>query len=215
MARPSKSSLPPHYLVTVEGTFYDKVDGTKTLKPYLYTFPVPVRVTVMVPERKFDAEKQVHFYQDVKKDMHIDDYGILRFLKSSHKIQDKNEVEAVNYAGLRTHNIINIEPSDPDIALPSNPYVLNLLQLRKFIKTNGWPVDTKLFNTLATLREAVINYKEDPNSYKVYEDKYKQRNSIRSAFSAEMEDLENFYNSPENQPKNSKDTELVDDKGTI
>lgn len=215
MARAQKKDLPAHYLVTVEGTYYDKIDGDKTMKQYKFTFPVPVQVKATVPEKRFDTVKQQFIWEDVTKMMHIDDYGIMRFLKNSKKLSDKCELQSTNFVGIRTHNIVHIEASSPEIPLPSNPYVLNLVQLRKFVKANSWPVDLTLFTSLEQLREAVLNYKEDPVSYKVYEDRFKQRNAVRSAFSSEMESLEEFYDAQEAETNTVKAALANPDKEVI
>jgi len=217
MARPKQQTakhLPPHYLVTVQGTYYDRGNGKKEIKPYEFKFPVPAKVKAEIPERRFDAEKQRHFYETITKEVHIDEYGILRFLKTSNKLQDKVESIAVNFSGIREHTIVNVEPSHEDLTLPDNPYVLNLIQLRQLVRDRGWGIDLKIFNSLKSLREAVINYKEDPQSYKTYEDKFKQRNAIRSAFSENMESLENYYDSLE-QLENEPLIGNSDDKTTI
>ena len=61
------------------------------------------------------------------------------------------------------------------------------------VKAKNWPINLRLFNSLKTLREAVINYKEDPKSYETYENKYKARNAVKAAFSENMEQLEDYY----------------------
>jgi hypothetical protein len=49
----------------------------------------------------------------------------------------------------------------------------------------------------------------------VYEDRFKQRNAVRSAFSSEMESLEEFYDAQEAETKTVKEALANPDKEVI
>lgn len=197
MARVNKKA-PPHYLVTVEGSYaYKDDDGEKKRKNYKYEIPVPVQVTAMIPVKMFDSQKQTHFWQDVQKTLHISDHGILSYLLKEQRIQNRIRKECNSFIVVLRHEITDLRASAPEVQLPSNPHVLNKGQLLKFIKANGWPIDTNLFNTLKELREAVINYKESPDSYEVFETLKRRRGAAGNAFTKAQEELESFYNGDE------------------
>jgi hypothetical protein len=185
---------PPHYLVTVEGAYAYKDDnGEKKRKNYKYEIPVPVTVTAQIPVKHFDSQKQTHFWEDQTKTLHIADYGILSYLIKENRIQSRIYKETKQFVALMRHEITDIRTSSPDVLLPSNPHVLNKSQLTKFIKANGWPIDINLFSTLKQLREAVINYKESPESYAVFETMLRRRGAAGNAFTKAQEELESFY----------------------
>lgn len=185
---------PPHYLVTVEGSYaYKDQDGEKKRKAYSFDIPVPIQVTAMIPVKHFDPQRQTHYWQDVQKTLNIVDYGILSYLIKEQRIQNRIRKESQDLVCLLKHEITNLKPSSPDIPLPSNPHVLNKGQLLKFIKSNGWPIQTDLFPSLKELREAVLNYKESPDSYEVFEMLKRRRGAAGTAFTTAQEDLETFY----------------------
>lgn len=193
MTRVNKKA-PPHYLVTVEGSFaYKNEDGEKKRKNYKYEIPVPVKVTAMIPVKFFDSQKQTHYWEKVQKTLHIDDFGILSYLIKEQRIQNRIVKEYPSFIVLLKHEITDLRASSPEVVLPSNPHVLNKSQLLKFIKVNGWPIDTNMFPTLKELREAVINYKESPESYEIFETNRKRRGAAGQAFTLAQEELEAFY----------------------
>lgn len=197
---------PPHYLVTVEGSYaYKDVDGEKKRKQYRFEIPVPVQVTAMIPTKMFDAQRQTHFWQDVQKTLRIEDFGILSYLLKEHRIQNRILKETPGFVAILQHMITDLKASSPELQLPSNPHVLNKSQLTKFIKANGWPIDLNLFPSLKELREAVINYKEDPSSYEVFETARKRRGAAGNAFTKAQEELEDFYSDSSNQSGNEPD----------
>jgi hypothetical protein len=194
MARVNKKA-PPHYLVTVEGSYAYKDDsGDKKRKNYKYEIPVPVQVTAMIPVKMFDSQKQTHYWEKVQKTLRIEDYGILSYLLKEQRIQNRILKETPAFIVVLRHEITDLRASSPDVILPSNPHVLNKAQLLKFIKANGWPIDTNLFNNLKELREAVLNYKESPESYEVFETLRHRRGAAGNAFTKAQEELESFYN---------------------
>lgn len=202
---------PPHYLVTVEGSYaYKDQDGEKKRKSYSFDIPVPIQVTAMIPVKHFDPQRQTHYWQDVQKTLNIVDYGILSYLIREQRIQNRIRKESQDLVCLLKHEITNLKPSSPEIPLPSNPHVLNKQQLLKFIKSNGWPIQTDLFPSLKELREAVLNYKESPDSYEVFEMLKRRRGAAGTAFTTAQEDLETFYsdNTTEANPDVLPDPEV-------
>lgn len=208
MTRVNKKA-PPHYLVTVEGFYaYKDSDGEKKRRAYSFDIPVPITVTAAIPIKQFDAQRQTHFWQDVQKTLNITDYGILSYLIREQRIQNRIRKETQDFVCLLKHEITNLKPSSPDVPLPSNPHVLNKGQLLKFVKSNGWPIDTNLFPSLKELREAVLNFKESPESYEVFETLKRRRGAAGTAFTMAQEELENFYG--DNQPQEESPSVLPD-----
>jgi hypothetical protein len=206
MVRVNKKA-PPHYLVTVEGAYaYKDMDGEKKRKNYKYEIPVPVQVTAMIPTKLFDAQKQTFFWQDQQKTIHISDYGVLSYLIKEQRIQNRIRKECPAFIALLRHEITDLRGSSPEVQLPSTPHVLNKSQLTKFIKANGWPIDISLFPTLKDLREAVLNYKESPESYEVYETNRRRRGATGNAFTKVQEELESFYTSPTSSDQTEDET---------
>lgn len=205
---------PPHYLVTVEGAYaYKDQSGEKKRKEYKYEIPIPVQVTAMIPTKQFDAQKQTHFWMDVQRTLHISDFGILSYLIKEQRIQNRIRKECPGFIALMRHEISDIRTSSPEVQLPSNPHVLNKTQLTKFIKSNGWPIDLTLFPTLKELREAVINYKESPESYELFETSRRRRGASQNAFTKVQEELETFYgdssSTTDQETNDTEDEELI------
>lgn len=192
----NKKELPPHYLVHMEGTFYDKeTSGSKNIKPYSFKIPVPLRVTANVPKKIWDEKKGTHLWVDEIRDVHINEVGIRSYLMRSGKLVDRIKKIANNFVAIREYIIAEVVPSDPAIQLPSDPAALTLPQIKRHIQVNSWPIDLKLFSTLATLREAIMNYMESPEGYITYENTYRRRNAITGAFSDQASELEEYYDS--------------------
>lgn len=184
-------NITPHYLVTIEGT-YIKKDGNdkKAIAPYKETIPVPIMVTSTVWSRVFDPVTNQYADVEEEKTLHIDDFGVLSIILKTRKLDERLRKKDPMFHRIRTHEITDVKGSNPSIQMPSNPYLLNLPALRQFIETNHIPVNLKLFTTLSQLREALINYKEDPAAYKEFERRFKQRNSISASVSAAIDELE-------------------------
>lgn len=212
MVRVNKKA-PPHYLVTVEGSYaYKDSDGEKKRKNYCYEIPVPVQVTAMIPVKVMDKRTGSTYWEDVQKTLRIEDFGILSYLLKEQRIQNRIRKECPSFIAVLRHEIMDLRASSPEVQLPSNPHVLNKTQLTKFIKTNGWPIDLTLFPTLKELREAVINYKESPESYEVFETSRRRRTATGNAFTKVQEELEAFYgdsSSTTNEEDQTGEEELV------
>jgi hypothetical protein len=206
MAKVNKKA-PPHYLVTVEGNYaYKDADGEKKRADYKFAIPVPLSVTASIPVKKQDPRTGAHFWEDEVKTLRITDYGILSYLIKENRIQNRIRKECNTFISLQKHEITDIKGNTPEVLLPSDPHVLNKSQLTRFIKSNAWPINLTLFSTLKELREAVINYKESPESYEIYETNLKRRGATGKAFTTAQEELEAFYeNISQEEPEQSED----------
>lgn len=195
-------NLPPHYIVTLEGQVWEKstMTNTKVAKSFTVTIPVPIKVHTSVPTKVTTVEDGT-LWVDEYREVHIDEIGIRAYLRRTKRLLEflkrrKNADGTLafpNIHSMRTVQVLNVAASDPSIALPSDPLNLNLTQLKHWIRMNHAPIDTTFFATLAQLREAVINYKEDPVSYKTYEQVMKKKHGKHAAFTAVSEQLENAY----------------------
>lgn len=194
MAKTLKKDLPPHYLVRMAGSFYDKEQsGVKSIKKYKVSIPIPLIVTANVPQKVWDEKKGVHLYIDEIKQVHINEVGIRAYLLKSKRLENIVRKQAVNFITLREYNIVEVVPSDPSIQLPTDPSALTLAQLKNHIKVNSWPIDLHLFPDLPTLREAVVNYMESGEGYVHYENVYRRRHAVVSAFNDEAQELDEYY----------------------
>lgn len=204
-------NVPPHYVVTVDVSFAIKDhNGEKARKSATYDIPVPISVTADIPIKQFDPRTQKHFWHNETKTLRIEDYGILSYLIRERRIQNRIAKDGHTFVALLTHEITNIRSSSPDIPLPSNPYCLSKSQLEKFIRSNGWPIDISLFPSVKNLREAVMNFKESPESYEVFEQLVRRRNATGNAFTKVQDELEEIYQTqtPPNNEQNELDIEL-------
>jgi len=196
----NKQGIPPHYIVTVEGAYaYKNDEGEKARKSYKFDIPVPITVTANIPTKAFDARTQTYTWPDVQKTLRIEDFGILSYLVKEKILENRIRKEHPDFIVLLRHEITNIRTSGPEVMLPSNPYVLNKGQLEKFIRANGWPIETSLFPTLKDLREAVMNYKEGPESYHIFEENRRRRNAAGNAFTKAQLELEDLYAEEESE----------------
>lgn len=196
------SHVTPHYLVTVEGTLWDKdANGNKVAKGYECKIPVPLKATVQVPVESFDEQKMTYVTRLESREVSINDYGIRSYIKRSKRVQDKlaklhdeqGHKKFINIVQIREIHITNVIASHPGIPLPLDPSTLSMTQLKTLVKTMGWKIDLAFFNTLQLLREAIVNYKEDPKGYETYELRMKRVKGRQSAFTAIGDDLDAYY----------------------
>ena len=136
--RKNKTDLAPHYLVHVEGTFYDKEQsGTKNIKKYKVKIPVLLRVTANVPKKVWDEKKGTHVFIDDVREVNLNDVGIRSHLLQSKRLENLVKKQAVNFIALREYIVTEVVPSHPSIALPTDPSVLKLAQLKEHITMNA------------------------------------------------------------------------------
>ncbi len=197
--KPSKANLQDHYKVTVEGTYLCKNGRDETIKPYKFTFPVPLSVKTNMPERHFNPEKQEHYWKDNVRECTIDEIGILSYLLRSRKILDACIKHDPNTSILKTHEIVNLVPSGEHVRYPSDPRALSYEQLKKYIRANGLRIDVALFPTAKKLREALSNFKESPDAYPTWEGFQRRKAASISAMTEAGNKLEEHYGSPINE----------------
>ncbi len=172
----------------------------KVAKSFQVTIPVPIKVHTSVPT-KVTTEENGTLWVDEYREVHINEIGIRAYLRRTKRLLEflkkrKNSdgtLQFPNITGMRTVQVLNVTASDPAIALPTDPLNLNMTQLKHWIRMNGAQIDTTFFSTLAQLREAVMNYQEDPLSYKSYEQIMKKKHGKHAAFTAISETLEAAY----------------------
>jgi hypothetical protein len=205
MAKTPKKELPPHYLVTVAGTYAYKGEEGKLRGNYRYTIPVPVTAKAVVPEKRYNEFHQ-EYWADTVKTMNIQDIGIMSYLLKNKIIEQRIKKDNPAMTVILTHTYENIIGSSPEVRLPNDPMVLNKSQLVEFVKKNGWPIETKLFTSISELRTAVRNYQESPESYIIFETAVRRRKSGLMAFGSVQEELEAFYDGAQPQSAVSDDS---------
>lgn len=193
---PSKSQVPPHYSVTIQGTFYAKTEKGKEVLPYELVVNVPVKVKAPVIERVFNKDKEDYDYIETIKEQKIDDVGILAFLSRTKYLHKQLKNTYPTFVGVREHTIVSLTPSDSELPLPKNPECLSRPQIKQLIKYRNMDIDINLFPELKDLRNAVVNYMEDPECYKTFEQRYKAKHAVDAAFLGAM-DLLNADKEPE------------------
>ncbi len=216
-----KASLPPHYIVTLEGQVWENsvMTNAKVKRAFKVTIPIPAKVYASVPTKVTTDEGPI--WVDEAREVHIDEIGIRTYLRRTKRLLEhlkkkrvpgSDELMYPNIHSIRSVQVLNVSASDPALALPSDPLNLNIAQLKHWIRLNNAPIDTTFFATLHQLREAVINYKEDPQSYKRYEEVMKKKHGKHAAFTAVSEQLEQAYADYENDipetKSNNDDSEL-------
>jgi hypothetical protein len=206
----NQQDVPPHYLVTVSGTFAYKGDDDKKRASYKFKIPVPVSVNAYVPERTYDEFKRTTWVE-TKRTIRIEDHGILSYLLKQNIIKNRIQKTHPGVVCIMTHEIDLIEASNPNISIPTDPMVLNKVQLLKLIKDNAWSIETGLFLTTSELRTAVLAYREHPASYPIHEGLIRRRRAGTMAFATAQDELDDLY---DDTPESATSTGLESEEST-
>lgn len=140
------------YKVTVEGEYYAHTPSGQIIKRY--------EVDVNLPKLTDDEGNSVALYQ-------IKNYLLAPLLRKKYE----------DYSDFRTHEITNVvDLQDPD-ETPDDISHMSRKQLTKLIERKNYPIHAEIFNTVTDLRQAIIDYKDDPDSYKKREENKKHANT--------------------------------------
>lgn len=190
-AKIGPDGLPWHYIVTIRGTYYVKIGDARAKKPYEIKLKVPFEEEVLLPEWVEDPVTKTKTHRDVKVVKNIDEIGILAYLMATKRLHAaiRKKPEYSDFEYLREKEIVDCQPSDPNMPLPRNVECLNLKQLKALIKGMGFKIEVKLFSELKDLRNAVLNYMEAPDSYNEFERRWRKRHAVFAAFSNSFDEL--------------------------
>lgn len=191
-AATNNSLVPPHYIVTVEGLYYRKTnsDQRADIIPYIKRFRMPARAKGLVLKQQLDAKSQKFESVEVEVDLGIDEYGVMSVLIRSGRLEAAIKKDDAGFAGLRTYIVTDVKTSSPALELPRSPHLLNYQQLKDVINVNRYQIDINTFQTLEKLREAVYNWQEDPESYRLFEDRERRMNGDIRLVGSLMDELD-------------------------
>ncbi len=169
------------YLVTVEGNYYALTGNKKDIKPYIFQFKAD------------DTIKKQGFLSAFRNALSPKD-GI----KTT--IQRMMMEKYPDYKRFRTHSVtevVNLTQENKPVRelalMPRN-------QIVKFIDSRGLPIDTELYASVNELRQALKDYRDNPESFQKQQDK---RRLTRGGEIAVMRALDRL-NDPETAEKETK-----------
>jgi len=208
-ASPAKDQT-PHFVVTVSGGYFRKEGNNKSIQSYTHKVRVPVSVFGSISKKEFDPETGTYNWKEQTRQVPIEEAGIMATILKSGILQTKIKKNDPGFYLLRTYEIQSMEPSHPNLRVPLSPYTMNLNELRDYITVNQFPITLSLFPSVQELRQAILNYIEDPNHYETYEVGYKRRNALKSAFAREISTLEMEFEDDEGEPIRESKTAISD-----
>lgn len=168
-----KKSLPPHYVLTVEGTF---VQG-KEEKPYKAVVKVP-----HLGEGKADT----HYlsavlspkYGNILKKAIIDKHGHCEYIHT-HALVSREYVDEKGNKSLAVSEAVI--PGGEGITIHN----MKKAELENLIKEKQYNIDLAVYNTVDKMRKAIVAYTDDKEAFLAQQEKDKEEARIKS----QLEDL--------------------------